>query len=79
MLKAPDETRGHQGLASWAVYTTVLLPILYLLSVGPVFRLLPFEPFRLVYVPLLKFQMHCPPLHDFLVWYMGSVWGCRVW
>jgi hypothetical protein len=75
----PDESRGPRGRGFLLLWAIVLLPVIYVLSLGPSIYILPDSVIRLVYGPLIKFEAHCPPLDRFQTWYMEKVWGCKMW
>ena len=67
-----DEKRGGSGCAIGLVF--LLLPVLYVLSIGPVVMLVKGEPpmwFQVFYYPLAWLASSCKPFQDALNWYMG--------
>jgi hypothetical protein len=72
------DTRSTPWLAI-VLIVLVVLPALYVLSVGPVAWLylkghVSLDVFNLVYMPLNFAAAHCQPIGDGLVWYLG-LWG----
>ena len=69
--------RPRSSLAVWLVVGVVLLPALYVLSVGPVWWLMAHDYLRLgsdfVYWPLYAIMEACPPIRHLLNWYI-SLW-----
>jgi len=75
-----DQRRGS-SLAVWLIAGVVLLPILYVLSIGPFVWLtyhgylyLSDDAFTVVYGPLLYLHDNCKPIGDALEWY-ARLWG----
>ena len=57
----------------------MLLPVIYVLSLGPAIYGLPSSVLRPVYGPLIMFEQQCPPLDRFQTWYMEKIWKCKMW
>jgi hypothetical protein len=74
-----DESRGPRGRGFLLLSAIVLLPVIYILSLGPAIHILPLSVIRSVYGPLIKFEANCPPLDRFQTWYMEKVWRCKMW
>jgi hypothetical protein len=64
---------------AWLTCVIVVLPIVYVLSLGPAIYVLPASVIRPLYGPLINFELHCPALDRFLTWYMEKVWKCGKW
>jgi len=73
---ANDQRRGSTA-AAWLVLASMLLPVLYVLSIGPAIRLLSHSQYvgyaAAFYAPLDWLSMACKPFDDALRWYV-SLW-----
>jgi hypothetical protein len=70
--------RGGHGFWPWLI---VLLPVVYVLSIGPVAKmseagLIAEATCRVIYAPLIILDRHVPGVEHFLDWYM-QMWGVR--
>lgn len=69
--------------AAWPIWVAVALPVLYVLSFGPVAAIARRTPHSdathemllLGYAPILLVRKQCPPFHELTDWYI-SLW-CR--
>jgi hypothetical protein len=74
-------TQMKYGGPSWLIWIPfVLLPVLYVLSVGPVTRCFWYinggapPPLQNFYAPLGVLADHVPPFRTFLDWYIDTFW-----
>ena len=68
--------------AFWTVVAVVLLPMLYVASMGPVMRLaqegwIDRQTVRAIYAPIQWLPLG-PVLTHALAWYVSAVWGVRL-
>ena len=67
--------RPRSSLAVWLIVAAVLLPVVYVLSIGPAMQLdgggILSDRFIWTYWPLLWLHAHCPPARNVLDWYVG--------
>ena len=81
-IKSDSEVNRHPGVFRglyWLTWIILILPVIYVLSLGPAFHVLPLSVIGKVYGPLIRFEEHCPPLERFQTWYMEKVWRCPMW
>jgi hypothetical protein len=79
-----DAKSGLSRAAAWVVGLAILLPVFYVLSTGPVIKLvmtLPVveryaEPILAIYAPLDYLYRHSDAVHEFLDWYI-HLWGVK--
>lgn len=69
-----DEKRGGSGCAIGCLLVGLLLPVLYVLSLGPVAWLVngkdSFQWLVMIYIPLGVLADNCHPFGDALQWYI---------
>ena len=67
--------RPSSTLLIWLIVAGVLLPLVYILSVGPVYWLIAQGYLSTsadwIYLPLGFLSNHCPPFQDAMDWYVG--------
>jgi hypothetical protein len=66
----------------WFVFILVLVPVLYVLGIGPGEKLrragwMPEKPYKAIYQPLIDVSKSCKPVDRFLTWYVKDIWHCR--
>ena len=79
-----DAKSGLSRAAAWVVGTAILLPVFYVLSTGPVLKLVVtvpaldrnFESILAVYAPLDYVYRQSEPVREFLDWYI-HLWGVK--
>ena len=75
-----EETRSDLRKAvSWIGALLIVLPIIYILSMGPATKLVDFHvitisAWKTFYSPLAPVCSRCEPFRDFLMWYIFDVW-----
>jgi hypothetical protein len=74
----PSDATHNRGILRWFIIPLALF-LLYVLSVGPVLRLMPTHAVLNFYGPLIILEEHCRPLDRFVVWYVEDVWKCGKW
>lgn len=76
----PAEDKSSQGSGAAALFAILLivLPVLYVLSIGPVARLVPSPPdwLEAIYFPILWPAEHFEPFREMLEWYL-ELWGAH--
>lgn len=69
-----DDKRGGSGVAIGCMLVLFFLPVVYVLSIGPVALLVEhnasLEWIGYLYLPLGLLAEACPPIDDALEWYM---------
>jgi hypothetical protein len=80
----PKATNPEASRAiSWVLAILITLPVLYILSVGPISKLADefasLQPslnpvIEVVYAPLTAAMDHSPAFRDFVFWYVFDVW-----
>ena len=70
-----DKTRGKRRTAVRAAWIAALLPVAYVLSIGPAFHVLPEEAWFRIYSPLGWLGEQCEPFGNVLNWWCLDVWG----
>ena len=72
-----DNDRPRSSLAVWLA-VGVMLPVLYVFSIGPAFWLQKHgyiaDSWLYLYLPLYYLYGYCPPFRDALDWY-AALWG----
>jgi hypothetical protein len=80
--KKSDSGKGGKHGKRWFVLILLLIPVLYVLGIGPGAKLrragwVPEKPYKVVYNPLIKLSSNCKPVDRFLTWYVKDIWHCR--
>jgi len=75
MTDTDQRDRPRSSLAVWLAVGVVLLPIAYVLSIGPVAWLaqrgyVPHRVYGSIYGPLYVIASYCEPIQDALLWYL---------
>ena len=81
-----EPAKGRAGM-SWVIWALVLIPLLYVLSIGPAARIYPSlrtrspqaaQALENLYKPLEILADHWKPFERFIRWYIFDLWKLRV-
>ena len=77
----PNESvrSDSRKMVKWTIAVAVMVPVLYVLSTGPVARLAQAAGMEMhwlwtFYAPLRWLASHCPAFESFMRWYLMDVW-----
>jgi hypothetical protein len=78
--KARMSEASIDDIPPWLVWSMTVLPLIYLLSTGPVLKLrqagrISPSVVLTIYAPLDHLTQICPPLDHVLKWYVRDIWN----